>query len=48
MNVDQQLQECAQERTILEYKVAEQQRIIDDQCDTIVDLVNTLDTRDMQ
>ena len=36
------------ERKILERKIAEQERIIDDQCDTIVDLVNTLDTRDVQ
>lgn len=32
----------------LEHKIAEQERIIDDQCDTIVDLVNTLDARDIQ
>ena len=48
MNIDQQLHECAEARRMLEYRVAEQQRIIDDQCDTIVDLVVTLDARDMQ
>lgn len=36
------------ERAMFEHKIAEQERIIDDQCDTIIDLVNTLDARDVQ
>ena len=36
------------ERALLVHKIAEQERIIDDQCDTIIDLVNTLDARDLQ
>ena len=47
MSILQRLQECALARKMLEYKVAEQQRIIEDQCDTIVDLVVTLDARDV-
>ena len=47
MNTAERLQECALARKMLEYKVAEQRRIIDDQCDTIVDLVVTLDARDV-
>lgn len=49
---DQQEKIAAQlstwERALLVHKIAEQERIIDDQCDTIVDLVNTLDARDIQ
>ena len=41
-------QPSTRERKIFERKIEEQERIIDDQCDTIVDLVNTLDARDMQ
>lgn len=32
----------------LERKITEQERIIEDQCDTIIDLVNALDARDVQ
>lgn len=48
MSVSEQLRVCAEASAMLERKVAEQERIIDNQCDTIIDLVNTLDARDVQ
>ena len=47
MNTAERLQECAIARKVLELKIVEQHRIIDDQCDTIVDLVEKLDARDV-